>query len=49
METQGTLTGNSDLDSQLDQTATLLYERAPKFNTLEEVEDAMQEGIYGEK
>jgi hypothetical protein len=49
METQGTLTGNSDLDSQLDQTATLLYERAPKFNTLEEVEDAMQEGIYGKE
>lgn len=38
-------TGNQNLDTQLDETATLLFERKPKFNTLEEVEAALQ-GIY---
>jgi hypothetical protein len=27
---------------------TELFERAPKFTTLEEIEAALQEGIYGE-
>jgi len=49
METQGTLTGNSDLDSQLDQTATLLFERKERFNTLEKIEAALQDGIYGKE
>jgi len=38
---------NNELDSQLDETATLLFERSAKFNTLEEIEAALQEGIYG--
>jgi hypothetical protein len=37
--------GNADLDTQLDETATLLFERKQKFNTLEQIEDALQ-GIY---
>lgn len=40
-------TGNANLDTQLDETATLLFERNPKFNSLEEVEAALQAGIYG--
>jgi len=38
--------GNADLDTQLDETATLLFERRQKFNSLEEVEAALQAGIY---
>ena len=37
----------SDLDTQLDPTATELFEREPKFSTLEEIQAALQEGIYG--
>ena len=37
----------TDLDTQLDPTATELFERTPKFKTLEEIEAALQEGIYG--
>lgn len=29
--------------------ATELFERAPKFKTLEEIEEALQKGIYGPK
>jgi len=39
--------GNGELDTQLDETATLLFERSPKFITLEEIEAALQ-GIYDE-
>lgn len=35
------------LNSQLDETATLLYERKVRYNTLEKIEAALQEGIYG--
>jgi hypothetical protein len=40
-------TGNADLDTQIDETATELFERQDKYNTLEKVEAALQEGIYG--
>lgn len=40
-------TGNADLDSQMDENAIELFERQNKFNTLEKVEAALQEGIYG--
>ena len=40
-------TGNADLDTQINETATLLFERKSRFNTLEEVEAALQKGIYG--
>lgn len=39
--------GNTDLDTQLDETATLLLERTPRYNTLEKIEAALQAGIYG--
>lgn len=40
-------TGNADLDTQIDENATELFERKVKYNTLEKVEAALQEGIYG--
>ena len=40
-------TGHGDLDTQLDETATLLFERTTRFHSLEEVETALQKGIYG--
>ena len=40
-------TGNADLDSQIDENAIELFERQDKYNTLEKVETALQEGIYG--
>lgn len=40
-------TGNADLDTQLDENATELFERKPRFSTIEEIEAALQEGIYG--
>lgn len=40
-------TGNADLDTQLDENATVLFERKARFSTLEEIEAALQEGIYG--
>ena len=40
-------TGNADLDSQMDENAIELFERQNKLNTLEKVEAALQEGIYG--
>lgn len=40
-------TGIHNLDTQLDETATLLFERKEKYNTLEKIEAALQEGIYG--
>jgi len=40
-------TGNADLDTQLDENATKLFERKVKYNTLEKIEDALQKGIYG--
>lgn len=39
-------TGIHNLDTQLDETATLLFERRQKFNSLEEIQEALQEGIY---
>jgi hypothetical protein len=39
-------TGNADLDSQIDENAIELFERQDKYNTLEKVEAALQEGIY---
>ena len=39
-------TGIHNLDTQLDETATLLFERKQKFNSLEEIEAALQVGIY---
>ena len=39
-------TGNADLDSQIDENATELFERESKYITLEEIEAALQ-GIYG--
>ncbi|MHA1289359.1 MAG: hypothetical protein ACTSPB_18380 [Candidatus Thorarchaeota archaeon] len=38
--------GNGDLDTQLDETATLLFERKQRFNSLEEVVASLQAGIY---
>ena len=40
-------TGNADLDTQLDENATELFERKGRFVTLEQVEAALQKGIYG--
>ena len=40
-------TGNADLDTQVDENAIELFERTPRFSTLEEIEAALQEGIYG--
>ncbi len=40
-------TGNADLDTQLDENAIELFERKTRFSTLEEIEAALQEGIYG--
>jgi len=37
--------GNTELDTQLDETATLLFERRARFISLEEIEAALQ-GIY---
>lgn len=41
-------TGNADLDTQLDETATELFERRQRFATLEELTEALQKGIYGD-
>ena len=40
-------TGNAELDTQLDETATLLFERSERFTSLEQIEESLQEGIYG--
>ena len=40
-------TGNVDLDSQIDENATELFERKGKYTTLEENLEALQKGIYG--
>ncbi len=41
-------TGNRDLDSQLDQTATLMFDRVTKPVSIEEITAELQKGIYGE-
>ena len=41
-------TGNADLDTQLDENATELFERKSRFNSLEEILEALQKGIYGQ-
>ena len=38
-------TGIHNLDTQLDETATLLFERKEKYNTLEKIEAALQEDV----
>ena len=40
-------TGNADLDTQIDDNATELFERKERFTTLEETLEALQKGIYG--
>lgn len=40
-------TGNADLDTQIDESATELFERRERFTTLEENLEALQKGIYG--
>jgi hypothetical protein len=40
-------TGNVDLDTQVNETATELFERKGKYTTLEENLEALQKGIYG--
>lgn len=42
-------TGNKTLDTQLDDTATLLFERVGKSRELSDLEKALQEGIYDEQ
>lgn len=37
---------NHDLDTQLDETATLLFERKERFTSLEQIIDSLQAGIY---
>lgn len=39
-------TGNDDLDTQLDETATLMFERKERFPTLESIIESLQKGIY---
>lgn len=38
----------SQIDSQLDETATELFERKPRFESLEEILEALK-GIYDER
>jgi hypothetical protein len=40
-------TGNADLDTQLDENATVLFERKTRFPTLESILESLQKGIYG--
>ncbi len=40
-------TGNADLDSQIDENATELFELTPKYTTRESCLEALQKGIYG--
>lgn len=40
-------TDNANLDTQLDENATELFDRCTRFATLEENLTALQEGIYG--
>ncbi len=41
-------TGNDKLDSQLDDTATLLLERGTRYISLKEIEEKLTKGIYGD-
>ena len=39
-------TGNADLDTQIDENATELFERKERFPTLESIIESLQKGIY---